>query len=162
MYHAAHAEGGSRNVPLGKTTNTNTIMKKIAFLAAAVFCSPVTFAQEAPAAVTVAPAAADAEALVDAILVKLEEMVVALESVNDLATADAAAAKIATIKAEVEELTAQGEAMGEPDEATQERLAQKAMTVLFSIAPRIEEAGARIEENNFYGSEALENIINEM
>ena len=162
MYHAAHAEGGSRNVPLGKTTNTNTIMKKIAFLVAAVFCSPVTFAQEAPAAVTVAPAAADAEALVDAILVKLEEMVVALESVNDLATADAAAAKIATIKAEVEELTAQGEAMGEPDEATQERLAQKAMTVLFSIAPRIEEAGARIEENNFYGSEALENIINEM
>ncbi len=161
MYHAAHAECGSRNVPLGITNNTNTIMKKIAFLAAAVFCSPVAFAQEAPVAATVAPAA-DAEAVVDAILAKLEEMVVVLESVNDRATADAAAEKIAAIKAEVDDLTAQGEALGEPDEATQERIAQKAMTVIFTIAPRIEKAGSRIEEHDFYGSEALKNIINEM
>jgi hypothetical protein len=143
------------------TTNKYTNMKKIAFIAAAVFCSPVAFAQEAPVAATVAPAA-EAEALVDAILGKLEDMVQVLESVNDRATADAAAEKIAAIKAEVEALTAQGEALGEPDEATQERIAAKAMTVIFTIAPRIEEAGARIEENDFYGSEALKNVINEM
>ena len=142
--------------------NRYTNMKKIAILAAAVFCSPVTFAQEAPVAATVVAPAADAEALVDTILGKLEEMVVVLESVNDRASADAAAEKINAIKVEVEALTAQGEALGEPDEETQERLAQKAMMVLFTIAPRIEEAGARIEENAFYGSEALEAVINEM
>ena len=158
MYHADHAECGSRNVPLGISNNTNTIMKKIAFLAAAVFCNPVAFAQEAPVAATVAPAA-DAEAVADAILAKMEDVVVVLESVNDRATADAAAEKLAAIKAEVDALA--GAALDKPDEATLERIEQKTMTVLLTLAPRLEEAGNRIEENDFYGSEALMNIINE-
>ena len=147
---------------LAITTNTIKIMKKIAFLAAAVFCSSVTFAQEAPVTAPVVAPASNAEVIVDQMLAKLVEMVDVLESVEDRATADAAAEKITAIKAEVEALTVQAEALGELDEATQQAIAGKMMGVLFSIAPRIEEAGARIEENAFYGSEALEAVINEM
>jgi hypothetical protein len=144
-----------------KNTNLNTIMKKIAFIAAAVFCSPVTFAQEAPATAPVVASASDVDVLADQMLAKIVEMVNVIETVEDRATADAAAEKINVIKEELKALTVKAESLGHIDESTEQVIAAKVMGVLFSLAPRIEACGAKMEDNDYFGSEALKSIINE-
>ncbi len=138
-------------------------MKKIAFFAAAALCSSMAMAQDVPAT-PVAPVAsyAEAEAVVDEMIAVLTEVVDVLESVNDQATADAAAAKLTALKDRMMEVQLKAEAMGEPDEATQEKLAEKLLPAMFSLAPRMEAAGTNILENNCFGSAALEAIMNEM
>lgn len=136
-------------------------MKKIAFFAAAALCSPVAMAQDvAPAAS--AASSVEAEAVVDEVIVVLTEVVETLESVNDQASADAAAAKLVALQSRMVEVQAKMEGLGEPDEATQEKLAEKLLPALFGLMPRMEAAAMNIFENNCYGSAALEAAMNEM
>ena len=135
-------------------------MKKIAFIAA--LCSCLAVAQEAPVAPeAVAPEAAvactpaEAEAMVDEVIAALTEVVEVLESVTDTASADAAVAKLEAVKVRMEAAQVKMESLGEPDEATQEKLAEKLLPALFMLAPRMEAAGQNILENDCYGSEAL-------
>lgn len=140
-------------------------MKKIAFFAAAALCSPLTIAQDAPVETTEAVAActpAEAEAMVDEVIATLTEVVEILESVQDTATADAAVAKLEAVKVRMEAAQVKMEALGEPDEATQEKLAAKLLPAVFSLAPRMEAAGARIMENDYYGSEAFKAAMEAM
>ena len=137
-------------------------MKKIAFFAAAALCGSMAMAQD----VSVAPEAAavsyaEAEAVLDEMIVVLTEVVEILESVNDQATADAAAAKLVALKDRAQQVQDKMAAMGERDAATEEKLSAKLMPALFMLAPRMEAAGMNIVENNFYGSTALEAILNE-
>ena len=143
-------------------------MKKIAFFAAAALCGSMAMAQDvsvAPVA-PVAPEAeavsyAETEAVLDEMIVVLTEVVEVLESVNDQATADAAAAKLVALKDRAQQVQDKMAAMGELDDATEEKLSAKLMPVLFMLAPRMEAAGMNIVENNFYGSTALEAVLNE-
>lgn len=136
-------------------------MKKIAFFAAAALCSPVAMAQDVAPAAPVA-SSVEAEAVVDEIIVVLTEVVETLESVNDQASADAAAAKLVALQSRMVEVQAKMEGLGEPDEATQEKLAEKLLPALFGLMPRMEAAAMNIFENNCYGSAALEAAMNEM
>lgn len=142
-------------------------MKKIALFAAAALCSTVSFAQDAPAVAPEAPVVApacspeDAEAMVDEVIAALTEVVEVLESIKDKDSADAAVAKLEALKTRSMEAQAKMEAMGELDEATQEKLAAKLLSVLFDLAPRMETAGQNIEENDYYGSESLKALLNE-
>lgn len=139
-------------------------MKKIAFFAAAALCSPVAMAQDVAPVAPAASAASsvEAEAVVDEVIVVLTEVVETLESVNDQASADAAAAKLVALQSRMVEVQAKMESMGEPDEATQEKLAEKLLPALFGLMPRMEAAAMNIFENNCYGSAALEAAMNEM
>lgn len=137
-------------------------MKKIAFFSAAALYSSMAMAQDVPVAPEAAAVSyAEAEAVLDEMIVVLTEIVEILESVNDQATADAAAAKLVALKDRAQQVQDKMTAMGEPDAATQEKLAAKLMPALFMLAPRMEAAGMKITENNFYGSTALEAILNE-
>lgn len=136
-------------------------MKKIAILAAALFCCPVLPAQEeatpAPAA---APAAAELDALIDEIVAAMNETLSILESVTDTASADAAAAQLVELSGKLEATQASLEAMSETlDEEAQMMLLQKLFPVIMTVGPRMEAASARIVENNFYGSEALKAVL---
>lgn len=135
-------------------------MKKIAFLAAAALCCPLAMAQEeAPVTPAVVCTPEAAEAMVDEVLAALNEAVEILESVQDQATAEAAVPRMEAVMQRMVKAQADMEALGEPDEATQEKLAQKLLPALFELAPRMEAAGQRIIENDFYGCEALENVL---
>lgn len=136
-------------------------MKKIAFFAAAALCSPVAMAQDVAPVAPVA-SSVDAEAVVDEVIAVLTEVVETLESVNDQASADAAAAKLVALQERMVEVQAKMEAMGEPDEATQEKLAEKLLPALFGLMPRMEAAAMNIFENNCFGSAALEAAMSEM
>lgn len=132
-------------------------MKKIAFLAVAALCSPLSMAQEASVAAEV-PAVctpAEAEAVLDEVIASLVEVVTVLESIQDKASADAAVEKLDAVKVRMEAAQAKMDALGEPDEETQAKLSEKLLPVLFDIAPRMEAAGTRIIENDCYGSEVL-------
>lgn len=143
-------------------------MKKIALFAAAALCSSVSFAQDAPAVAPEAPVVVpacspeDAEAMVDEVVAALTEVVEVLESIKDKDSADAAVAKLEAVKTRMDEAQVKMEAMGEPDEATQEKLAAKLLPALFTLAPRMEAAAQNIAENDCYGSEALKALMSEM
>lgn len=141
-------------------------MKKIAFIAA--LCSSMVFAQEAPVAPApeaVAPEAlvtctpAEAEAIVDEVIASLTEVTEVLESITDTASADAAVEKIEALKVRMEAAQVKMDSLGEPDEATQEKLAVKLLPALFTLAPRMEAAMQRIAENNCYDSAALMSVM---
>ena len=140
-------------------------MKKIAFFAAAALCCPLTIAQDAPVETTEAVATctpAEAEAMVDEVIAALTEVVEILESVQDTATADAAVAKLEAVKVRMEAAQVKMESLGEPDEATQEKLAEKLLPALFTLAPRMEAAATSIMENDCYGSEAFKAAMEEL
>lgn len=140
------------------------IMKKIAFIAAAALCSSFAIAQDAPVTATEQPIAAtcspeDAEALVDEVIASLTEVVEVLESIQDKASADAAVAKLDAVRVRMEAAQAKMDALGQPDEATQEKLAIKLLPALFNLSPRLEAAGQRISDNDCYGSDALKSAM---
>ena len=135
-------------------------MKKIAILAAALFCSPLAMAQ-APVVDAAVAESAQAMEIVDTMLGKMEEIVTALEAVNDTASADAAAAKITQIKAEIDAISAEMEALGELPPDVQEALESKLMEGLIAIAPRLEEVGNKLSSQNFYNSTALIQALNQ-
>ncbi len=130
------------------------MMKKIAILAAALFCSPLATAQ-APVIDAAVAESAQALEIIDTMLGKMEEIVAILETVNDTASADAAAAKITQIKAEMDAISAELEALGELPPDMQEAAEAKLIEGLMSIAPRLEEAGNKLMEQDFYSSHAL-------
>lgn len=140
-------------------------MKKIAILAAALFCCPVLPAQEeatpAPAAApAAAPSSAELDSLIDEIVAAMNETLAILESVTDTASADAAAAQLVELSGKLEATQASLEAMSETlDEEAQMMLLQKLFPVIMTVGPRMEAAGARLMENDFYGSEALKAIL---
>ena len=134
-------------------------MKKIAFLVAAALCSPLAMAQEAAPVTPAVCTPEAAEAMVDEVIAALTEAVEILKSVQDKDTAEAAVPRMEAVMQRMVKAQADMEALGEPDEATQEKLAEKLLPALFSLAPRMEVAGQRIIENNFYGCEALENAL---
>ncbi|MBE6419165.1 MAG: hypothetical protein E7031_03465 [Akkermansiaceae bacterium] len=135
-------------------------MKKIAFFAAAALCSPLAMAQEAPVVAACTPA--EAEAMVDEVIAVLNEVVTTMESVKDTASADAAATKLEALQVRMTEAQTKMESLGSPDEATQEKLAEKLLPALFMLAPRMEAAATSIMENDCYGSEALKAIMMSM
>lgn len=140
-------------------------MKKIAFIAAAALCSSFAIAQDAPA--TQEPIAAvcspeEAEAVLDEVIASLTEVTDTLESIQDKASADAAVSRLEAVKARMIEAQAKMDALGQPDEATQEKLAMKLLPALFNLSPRMEAAGQRIVENDCYGSEALKVLMTEL
>jgi len=104
---------------------------------------------------------AQAMEIVDTMLGKMEEIVTALEAVNDTASADAAAAKITQIKAEIDAISAEMEALGELPPDVQEALESKLMEGLIAIAPRLEEVGNKLSSQNFYNSTALIQALNQ-
>lgn len=139
-------------------------MKKIAFIAAAALCSSFAIAQDAPLTTTQEPIAAvcspeEAEAIVDEVIAALTEVTETLESIQDKASADAAVSRLEAVKARMIEAQAKMDTAGQPDEATQEKLAMKLLPALFNLSPRMEAAAKRIEENDCYGSEALKGAV---
>lgn len=139
-------------------------MKKIAILAAALFCCPVLPAQEeatpAPAPAPAAAPAAELDSLIDEVVAAMNETLAILESVTDTASADAAAAQLVELSGKLEATQASLEAMSETlDEEAQMMLLQKLFPVIMTVGPRMEAASARIMENDFYGSEALKAIL---
>lgn len=133
-------------------------MKKIAILAAALFCSPLTMAQ-APVVDAAVAESAQALEMIDTMLGKMEEIVAILETVSDTASADAAAAKITQIKAEMDAVSTEMEALGELPPDMQEAAEAKLIQGIMSVAPRLEEVGNKLMEQDFYNSSALIQVL---
>ncbi len=150
----------------GITQTIQTIMKMTALIAMA-FAAPLTMAQDAPAPVAEQPATTTcapeaAEAAVDELLAILAEQVETLESVTDKASADAAAEKLQGLQTRMLDLQSKMEALGEPDEATEQKLAEKMIPAIFSLMPRMQAAVERIQKDDFYGSETLKEIASKL
>ena len=135
-------------------------MKKIAILAAAVFCSPLAMAQ-APAEEVVVADSAQAINIIDKLLQKMDEIATVLESVTDTASAEVAATKITQIKADLDALSEEMEALGELPLETQQELENKLMEGVMMIAPRLEAAGSNLSDNDFYNCPALIQAISQ-
>ena len=134
-------------------------MKNTALFAAAVLCSPLALAQDAPAPAATA-VTMDAEAAMSEMVNLLEEFVTILEGINDKASADAAAEKLVNLGTKLQALQEQAENMPEADEATQMRIMNTYLPRLMGALGRLEAAGQKLEANNAYDSEALLNALN--
>ncbi len=141
-----------------------TTMKKLAYLAAALVCCPLVLAQDAAA--PAAPAATavssdEAEAAVDSVIAAMNELLATLETIKDKASADAAAVKLEDIKARVLASQDSLDKISSMDEESQQKIAMKLLPAVFMLAPRMEKVTAALEENDFYGSEALKAVMEE-
>ncbi len=141
-------------------------MKKIAILAAGLLCAPLAMAQDAAPALAPAPAPAagvsqaELDSVINELVQVMTELVEVFESVTDKETADAAAEKLMTYKTRMEESEARFASIGTRlSEEQQMLILQKVFPLIMSISPRMEAAELRIEENAFYGSEALKAVV---
>ncbi|MBQ7022922.1 MAG: hypothetical protein IJN29_05035 [Akkermansia sp.] len=141
-------------------------MKKIAILAAGLLCAPLAMAQDAAPVLAPAPAPAagvsqaELDSVINELVQVMTELVEVFESVTDKETADAAAEKLMTYKTRMEESEARFDSIGTRlSEEQQMLILQKVFPLIMSISPRMEAAEMRIEENAFYGSEALKAIV---
>lgn len=91
----------------------------------------------------------------------MNEMLTAVESIKDKASADAAAVKLEDIKSRVLASQDSLEKISSLDEESQQKIAMKLLPAVFMLAPRMEKVTAALEENDFYGSEALKSIMEE-
>ena len=137
-------------------------MKKIAILAAAVFCSPLAMSQEAAPAP--APAATVSQAELDAAINELVEMttgiVEILESAKDKETADAVAAKLQDYRGRMEATQAKFEELSKSlTEEQQMLILQKIFPLAMSMGPRMEAVTKKLEETDCFGSEALKAVL---
>ena len=134
-------------------------MKNTALFAAAVLCSPLALAQDAPAPAATA-VTMDAETAMSEMVSLLEEFATILEGINDKASADAAAEKLGELGNKLQAMQAQAENMPEPDEATQMRIMNTYLPRLMGALGRLEAAAQKLSTNNGYDSEALLNALN--
>ncbi len=139
-------------------------MKKIAILAAAAFCGAFAPAQET--APTPAPAAsvsqAEIDAAIDDMLALMSEVMEIMESAQDKATADAAAAKLAEYRTRMLDSQTKFESISESlTEEQQMLILQKVFPQLMAMGPRMEAVEQKLLEADFYGSEALKAILTE-
>lgn len=134
------------------------MIKKIAFIVAAVFCGSLV-QNQACAGVVVTAARAAAEEQLAENLKNMEAFAAALESAKDKATADAAAAEITRVVANLNAIAAKGDLQSKLNRRDQQALAQMTVDGLQQITPRIKAEAARLQEQNFYGSEALQTVL---
>lgn len=147
-------------------------MKRIAFLALA--AASLAFAQEAvpapaPAPQAAAPAPGTTATLEDYKAILSEAMDISealgnvIAEVKDLATADAAADKVAALSARMKEIQTKAEAMGEPSE----ELLQVLEAYMENQSDRINAIELKLQsmetilrgETPFFGSEKLEKAL---
>ena len=136
-----------------------TIMKKLAYLMAALLCCPLVQAQQPAAPAAAEITVAEAEAAVGDLIAVMNETLDILEQVKDKASADAAAEKIAAVKPRMLAAQTTFDKVSSLDEATQEKLAMKLLPAMFMLAPRMEKVTEALETQKFYGSDALKTVL---
>ena len=139
-------------------------MKKIAILAAAVFCSPLAMSKETAPATP--PAATVSQAELDAAINELVEMttciVEILESAKDKETADAVAAKLKDYRGRMEATQAKFEELSKSlTEEQQMLILQKIFPLAMSMGPRMEAVTKKLEETDCFGSEDLKAVLSD-
>ncbi|MCI7004308.1 MAG: hypothetical protein MR890_02690 [Akkermansia muciniphila] len=122
--------------------------------------SPAPTAQAAPKA----PAALeDYKAALNQVLDISEALGNSIAEVKDLATADAAADKVAALVAQMQEVKTKAEAMGDPSEEIEQALEaymETQITRLMEIGLKFQSMGALMDsETPFFGSEKLQKAL---
>ena len=149
-------------------------MRHIAFLALA--AASLAFAQDAAPAPAPAPAPAaqaapkalaaleDYKAALNAVLDISEALGNSIAEVKDLATADAAADKVAALVTQMQAVESKAEAMGEPSEEIEQALEaymQTQIPRLMAIGLKLQAMGGALmdSETPFFGSEKLQKAL---
>ena len=144
------------------------------FATAAVIAAAATaFAQDAAPAPAPAPATQaapkapaaleDYKAALNQVLDISEALGNSIAEVKDLATADAAADKVAALVAQMQEVKTKAEAMGDPSEEIEQALEaymETQITRLMEIGLKFQSMGALMDsETPFFGSEKLQKAL---
>lgn len=103
-----------------------------------------------------------AEALVKEILECFSELSDALNNVTDKTSADAAAARVEEIAAALKSVQEKGRALGDPTPEVQEEIKQKYASQFEETLGKFLQASIKASINDFYGSERLLEVFQEL
>ena len=124
--------------------------------------APAPAPQAAPAPATTATLE-DYKAALNEVLDISEALGNSIAEVKDLATADAAADKVAALVAQMQEVKTKAEAMGDPSEEIEQALEaymETQITRLMEIGLKFQSMGALMDsETPFFGSEKLQKAL---
>ena len=98
----------------------------------------------------------EADALMKSMVDMLKEINTVLGSVTDKATADAAATKLQEIKTKMQDMQKKTEDMAPPSAADMTALQQQYLPEIMQVSSELQQTSTKLQENKFYGSEALE------
>ena len=134
---------------------------KHALLIGSLLLSPLCLAQSEDSIEPAAEQTPDVVTMAEEMAEILTHTADVLDGVTDKSSADLAATALAPLKERAQAIQAATSGMENMDAATQERVMNILLPHFTALSERMEKIMQRLEENDFYGSEALKSFMSE-